>query len=85
LNVHHCDSDVVVATHSGSQERNCVPVNIVKRIKSIELETRSNWTAIHFRAIASSDLPNLVHLSDHPIVPVVTVNRASPRDRGAGN
>jgi hypothetical protein len=28
----------------GSQERNCVPVNIVKRIKSIELETHSNCT-----------------------------------------
>src|SRR5467141_5255618 len=30
------------------------------------------------RAIASSDLHNLVYLSDYRIVPVVTVNRASP-------
>ena len=29
------------------------------------------------RAIASSDLHNLVYLSDYRIVPVVTVNRAS--------
>src|ERR1700688_4468109 len=35
------------------------------------------------RAIASSDLHNLVYLSDYRIVPVVTVNRVSPRDRGA--
>src|SRR6266704_2736497 len=35
------------------------------------------------RAIASSDLHNLVFLSDYRIVPVVTANRASPRDRGA--
>ena len=35
------------------------------------------------RAIASSDLHNLVYLSDYRIVPVVTANRASPRDRGA--
>src|SRR5436309_11409645 len=35
------------------------------------------------RAIASSDLHNLVYLSDYRIVPVVTENRASPRDRGA--
>src|SRR6266850_5435602 len=35
------------------------------------------------RAIASSDLHNLVYLSDNRIVPVVTANRASPRDRGA--
>ena len=30
------------------------------------------------RAIASSDLHNLVYLSDYRIVPVVTANRASP-------
>jgi hypothetical protein len=35
------------------------------------------------RAIASSDLHNLVFLSDYRIVPVVTANRASPRDRRA--
>jgi hypothetical protein len=35
------------------------------------------------RAIASSDLHNLVYLSDYRIVPVVRTNRASPRDRGA--
>src|ERR1700732_2622101 len=35
------------------------------------------------RAIASSDLHNLVYLSDYRIIPVVTANRASPRDRGA--
>jgi hypothetical protein len=35
------------------------------------------------RAIASSDLHNLVYLSDYRIVPVVTANRARPRDRGA--
>ena len=35
------------------------------------------------RAIASSDLHNLVYLSDYRIVPVVTANRASPRDGGA--
>jgi hypothetical protein len=35
------------------------------------------------RAIASSDLHNLVYLSDYRIVPVVTANRASPRDREA--
>jgi hypothetical protein len=35
------------------------------------------------RAIASSDLHNLVYLSDYRIVPVVTVNRASPLDHGA--
>jgi len=35
------------------------------------------------RAIASSDLHNLVYLSDYRIVPVVTANHASPRDRGA--
>jgi hypothetical protein len=35
------------------------------------------------RAIASSDLHNLVYLSDYRIVPVVTANRASLRDRGA--
>ena len=35
------------------------------------------------QAIASSDLHNLVYLSDYRIVPVVTANRASPRDRGA--
>ena len=35
------------------------------------------------RAIASSDLHSLVYLSDYRIVPVVTANRASPRDRGA--
>jgi len=35
------------------------------------------------RAIASSDLHNLVYLSDYRIVPVVTANRASQRDRGA--
>src|SRR5712671_5113396 len=35
------------------------------------------------RAIASSDLHNLVYLSDYRIVPVVTANRASPRDHGA--
>jgi hypothetical protein len=35
------------------------------------------------RAIASSDLHNLVYLSDYRIVPVVTENRASPRDSGA--
>src|SRR5258707_4586078 len=34
------------------------------------------------RAIASSDLHNLVFRSDYRIVPVVTANRASPRDRG---
>ena len=34
------------------------------------------------RAIASSDLHNLVYLSDYRIVPVVTANRAGPRDRG---
>ena len=33
------------------------------------------------RAIASSDLHNLVYLSDYRIVPVVRTNRASPRDR----
>ena len=32
------------------------------------------------RAIASSDLHNLVYLSDYRIVPVVTANRASPRN-----
>ena len=36
------------------------------------------------RAIAASDLHNLVYLSDYRIVPVVTANRASPRDRRAG-
>src|SRR6202166_4710654 len=35
------------------------------------------------RAIASSDLHNLVYRSNYRIVPVVTVNRVSPRDRGA--
>src|SRR2546422_433945 len=35
------------------------------------------------RAIASSELHNLVFLSDYRIVAVVTANRASPRDRGA--
>jgi hypothetical protein len=35
------------------------------------------------RAIASSDLHNLVYLSDYRIVPLVTANRASPRDREA--
>ena len=35
------------------------------------------------RAIASSDLHNLVYLSDYRIVPVVTANRVSPRDGGA--
>src|SRR5437660_2192864 len=35
------------------------------------------------RAIASSDLHNLVYLSDYRIVTVVTANRARPRDRGA--
>jgi hypothetical protein len=35
------------------------------------------------RAIASSDLHNLVYLSDYRIVPVVTANRASPLDPGA--
>jgi hypothetical protein len=35
------------------------------------------------RAIASSDLHNLVYLSDYRIVPVVTVNHANPRDREA--
>src|SRR5437762_2053858 len=35
------------------------------------------------RAIASSDLHNLVYLSDYRIVPVVTANRDDPRDRGA--
>jgi hypothetical protein len=35
------------------------------------------------RAIASSDLHNLVYLSDYRIVPVVTANRASLPDRGA--
>jgi hypothetical protein len=35
------------------------------------------------RAIASSDLHNLVYRSDYRIVPVVTANRVSPRDRGA--
>lgn len=35
------------------------------------------------RAIASSDLHNLVYISDYRIVPVVTANRASPRDGGA--
>ena len=34
-------------------------------------------------AIASSDLHNLVYLSDYRIVPVVTTNRTSPRDREA--
>ena len=34
------------------------------------------------RAIASSDLHNLVYLSDYRIVPVVTANRASPLDHG---
>src|SRR5881296_42118 len=34
------------------------------------------------RAIASSDLYNLVYLADYRIVPVVKANRASPRDRG---
>jgi hypothetical protein len=34
------------------------------------------------RAIASSDLHNLVFLSDYRIVPVVTAKGASPRDRG---
>jgi hypothetical protein len=32
------------------------------------------------RAIASSDLHNLVYQSDYRIVPVVTVNRPSQRD-----
>jgi hypothetical protein len=36
------------------------------------------------RAIASSDLHNLVYLSDYRIVPVVTENRDGPSDRGAG-
>ena len=35
------------------------------------------------RAIASSDLHNLVYLSDYRIVPVVTVNGTSPLDHGA--
>jgi len=35
------------------------------------------------RAIASSDLHNLVYLSDYRIVPVVTTDRTSPRDREA--
>ena len=35
------------------------------------------------RAIASSDLHNLVYLSDYRIVPVVTANRANLPDRGA--
>jgi len=35
------------------------------------------------RAIASSDLHNLVYLSDYRIVPVVMANRASPLDPGA--
>ena len=35
------------------------------------------------RALASSDLHNLVYLSDYRIVPVVRVNRASPLDPGA--
>src|SRR6266849_3767103 len=35
------------------------------------------------QAIASSDLHNLVYLSDYRIVPVVTANRASPLDHGA--
>src|SRR5882724_5822227 len=35
------------------------------------------------RAIASSDLHNLVYRADYRIDPVVTANRASPRDRGA--
>jgi len=36
------------------------------------------------RAIASSDLHNLVYRSDYRIVPVVKANRDCPRDRGAG-
>jgi len=35
------------------------------------------------RAIASSELHNLVYLSGYRIVPVVTANRASPQGRGA--
>lgn len=35
------------------------------------------------RAIASSDLHNLVFLADYRIVPVVTAKGADPRDRGA--
>src|SRR5580700_5132521 len=35
------------------------------------------------RAIASSDLHNLVYRSDYRIVPAVTANSAGPRDRGA--
>jgi len=35
------------------------------------------------RAIASSDLHNLVYRSDYRIVPVVMANHTSPRDRGA--
>jgi hypothetical protein len=60
-------------------------VNIVKRIKSIELETPSNWTAIPPPSIASSDLHSPVYLSDYRIVPVVTANRASPRERRRSN
>jgi len=35
------------------------------------------------RAIASSDLHNLVFLSDYRIVPVVTAKRTIPLNRGA--
>ena len=35
------------------------------------------------RAIASSDLHNLVYRSDYRIVPAVTTNSAAPRDPGA--
>jgi hypothetical protein len=36
-----------------------------------------------FRAIATSDLHNLIFLSDYRIVPVVTANPAAVLDHGA--